>query len=176
MARSRRLIRVLAVAAVLAAVDQIAKRRAVAHLEGEPAAVLGPGVRLRLVENDGLAWSAGRDLPLEVRRGLGVGGALLALAAVLFAARANPAPTLPALGLLAGGLTGNLIDRLVRGPVVDFLELGLPGRPVVNLADGFLVAGAVGLVSAWARGRRGHRASEVPDRGARFGDRDDERP
>jgi signal peptidase II len=43
-------------------------------------------------------------------------------------------------GAAIGGATGNLLDRLVRGAVVDFVAIG--PWPVFNLADAALVAGA----------------------------------
>ena len=42
-----------------------------------------------------------------------------------------------------GGATGNLLDRLVRGHVVDFIEIGF--WPAFNVADAGIVAG-VGLI------------------------------
>lgn len=44
-----------------------------------------------------------------------------------------------ALGLVVGGATGNLIDRLTRGGVIDFVVAGW--WPVFNLADAAMVAG-----------------------------------
>jgi len=46
-----------------------------------------------------------------------------------------------ALGAALGGAGGNLHDRLARGGVVDFLDLGF--WPVFNLADAAIVVGAV---------------------------------
>jgi signal peptidase II len=44
-----------------------------------------------------------------------------------------------------GGATGNLIDRLVRGHIVDFIEIGL--WPTFNLADAAITVG-IGLTVA----------------------------
>jgi signal peptidase II len=44
------------------------------------------------------------------------------------------------MGAAVGGATGNFIDRLRRGAVVDFVAIG--PWPVFNLADAALVAGA----------------------------------
>ena len=48
-----------------------------------------------------------------------------------------------ALSLLAGGAVGNLIDRVVYGYVVDFLDFCLIDFPVFNIADIFIVIGAI---------------------------------
>ena len=42
-------------------------------------------------------------------------------------------------GTVIGGATGNVLDRLVRGAVVDFVAIG--PWPVFNLADAALVVG-----------------------------------
>jgi len=43
-----------------------------------------------------------------------------------------------------GGATGNLIDRLLRGRVTDFISLG--NFPVFNVADSSITVGCVVLV------------------------------
>jgi signal peptidase II len=53
-----------------------------------------------------------------------------------------------ALGLQLGGALGNLLDRLIRGSVVDFVDVNFwPLRewPVFNVADASIVAGVVFL-------------------------------
>jgi signal peptidase II len=49
-----------------------------------------------------------------------------------------------ALGLIAGGALGNLIDRLRFGAVVDFLDFHLAGHhwPAFNVADSAICVGA----------------------------------
>src|ERR1035437_3415462 len=63
-----------------------------------------------------------------------------------------------ALGLLLGGATGNLLDRIFRAPglfaghVVDWIEL--PHWPVFNLADSSICCAAVLVVLLALRGIR----------------------
>ena len=47
------------------------------------------------------------------------------------------------LGMLLGGIVGNLIDRLVEGQVIDYFDFNIFGYayPVFNLADCFIVIG-----------------------------------
>lgn len=46
-------------------------------------------------------------------------------------------------GLLLGGIIGNLIDRFYRGHVIDFLDIHLPGYrwPAFNIADSAIFLG-----------------------------------
>jgi signal peptidase II len=52
-------------------------------------------------------------------------------------------------GLLIGGALGNVVDRVLYGFVLDFLNMsccGINNPYVFNLADVFIFAGAIGLV------------------------------
>jgi len=54
-----------------------------------------------------------------------------------------------ALGLILGGATGNLIDRLRLGYVTDFVDVRLWGNfhwPAFNLADTAIVVGIITLI------------------------------
>ena len=47
--------------------------------------------------------------------------------------------------ILGGGL-GNIIDRLLRGFVVDMIAVEFMSFPVFNVADCFITCGAIGLI------------------------------
>ena len=51
-------------------------------------------------------------------------------------------------GILIGGIIGNLIDRLLRGYVIDFLSFNIFGYnfPVFNIADTFIVISIILIV------------------------------
>ncbi len=51
-------------------------------------------------------------------------------------------------GLITGGIVGNLIDRLARGYVIDFLDFKIFSYdyPVFNIADTFIVVGIILLI------------------------------
>ena len=53
-----------------------------------------------------------------------------------------------ALALILGGALGNVIDRLIHGYVVDFLQFHFAGRafPSFNVADSAITAGAACLI------------------------------
>ena len=52
------------------------------------------------------------------------------------------------LAMIIGGGIGNMIDRIWRGFVVDFLDFTLIDFPVFNVADSFVCVGA-GLMALW---------------------------
>jgi signal peptidase II len=76
---------------------------------------------------------------------IGIIVTVLVLGYVLFACRRYPIGSnrlsLVALGLILGGIIGNLIDRLRFGGVTDFISIGW--WPSFNLADSALVAGTI---------------------------------
>ena len=45
--------------------------------------------------------------------------------------------------LIAGGALGNFADRVTRGYVVDMIDVNLFNYPVFNVADCFIVVGAI---------------------------------
>lgn len=60
-------------------------------------------------------------------------------------------------GLLIGGALGNIVDRLIYGYVLDFLNMsccGIDNPYVFNIADVFIFLGAAGLVLADMRAGR----------------------
>ena len=65
--------------------------------------------------------------------------ALVLLSGVLAPGSHGPA----GIGAAVGGATGNLLDQLRRGAVVDFIAIG--GWPAFNVADAGIVVG-VGLI------------------------------
>ena len=64
------------------------------------------------------------------------------------------------LALILGGALGNMVDRLTRGEVVDFVHAhwGRHYFPAFNVADSAITLGAVALlIDAWLESRTGRR-------------------
>jgi signal peptidase II len=70
--------------------------------------------------------------------------------------RSNPLAAF-AIALVVGGAIGNVIDRIYRGYVVDFLAVG--AFPRFNLADSAITIGVVLLLVAMMRDGRQHGAT-----------------
>lgn len=101
--------------------------------------------------NPGAAFNLLVDWPWEWRITLFISVAVIAvLVAISFFRILAPGDRLNAfaLGLIMGGALGNLVDRVARGEVIDFLHFRLWGNrswPDFNLADSFLVVGVAAL-------------------------------
>jgi signal peptidase II len=121
------------------------------------------------VRNPGAAFGLFSTAPATVRIALFIGITLVAIAMIFsFYRRLAPGERLSALslGLILGGAGGNLVDRILRGEVVDFLHFRLWGGyqwPDFNLADSFIVVGVALLIVELL-------ASETETRGDPAGD------
>jgi signal peptidase II len=104
------------------------------------------------VRNPGAAFSLFVDWPAAWRLGFFISVSLVAIGIILsFFRRLEPGDRLSALalGMILGGAIGNLVDRIFRGEVVDFLHFRLWSGyswPDFNLADTFIVCGVGFLV------------------------------
>jgi signal peptidase II len=141
--------------------DRATKHIAATTLVGAPSqSFLADTVRLQYVENAGGFLGVGADLPPAIRTGVFTVGTGLALVGLVVAAIVLRWTGLPLVGLclFVGGGASNWADRVVRGSVIDFINVGFgPLRTgIFNVADVAIMAG-VGLV-VLAEIRR-HRAS-----------------
>lgn len=59
------------------------------------------------------------------------------------------------LSLILGGALGNFFDRIVRGEVVDMIEINFIDYPIFNVADSFIVTGCMFLIiGSWGRSKK----------------------
>jgi signal peptidase II len=151
--RRRRIGILLAVAAVVYALDVVTKLLVVAKLTpGQPVHVLGSFLQLDYTRNSGAAFSIGWGYT-AVFSLIAIG---VMLVIIRLARRLYSAPWAFALGLLLGGAIGNLTDRIARAPgpfrgwVVDFIQF--PHFAIFNLADSAITCGGVLMVLLAFRG------------------------
>jgi len=129
---------------------KVAARAALGHRGPLP---LLPGfLDLHYAENRDVAFSLLRTLPLPGKGALVIAGSVIGLTAVLFAwwrRRRASSVEQAAYALLVAGAVGNALDRIIRGYVVDFIEIH--HWPIFNVADAAIVAGVALLAIAALR-------------------------
>ena len=123
--------------------DFLTKVWVLSALTASPRQIFGSNLQLILVKNSGAAFS--------FATGFTIFFSLLALAVVVaisyYAPRITSQGWLVALGLLLGGVLGNLTDRIFRQPsflngnVIDWIQI--PHWPVFNLADSAITVAAL---------------------------------
>lgn len=111
-----------------------------------------PGLALTYVMNPGAAFSMFASWSASVRLPLFIVVTLAALWAAWHYGKGLPEGdrlSALALGLVAGGALGNLVDRIRYGEVVDFIEVGVREIytwPVFNVADSAVCVGVGFLI------------------------------
>ena len=142
-----------AVAATVFALDLLTKYLVVEHLENQdPIRLLGGALLLDVSRNPGAAFSFAQGATV-----LFTAVAVTVVVVIIRTARRlGSAWWGLSLGLLLGGATGNLVDRVFRSPgpgrgaVVDFIDFRV--WPVFNVADSAIVVGGLLAVLLSFRG------------------------
>ena len=153
--RRRHLGVLFAVAAFVLAADVVSKIIVVAKLSDRPPVRLLHGfLTLDYTRNAGAAFSIGTGATYV----FGIVAIAVILVILRTARRLFSTPWAIVLGLLLGGATGNLVDRLLRSPgvlrghVVDWIQL--PHFAVFNLSDSAISVGGVLAVLLALAGRQ----------------------
>lgn len=135
----------LALAVTVLAADIVSKSIVVATLSGRrPVRLIGGFLQLTETRNPGAAFSIGGPSTTILFTAIAVGVIVFILRT---SRRIRSTAWAITLGLLLGGATGNLTDRMLRWPgpfrgyVVDWIQV--PHFPVFNLADSSIVCGGI---------------------------------
>ena len=159
----RKAVTIFTIVVHLALADAIAKELAFNRLRGEPPIPVLPGLfDLAYVENRGCAWGMlqGRVWPLAVFAAVALAVLVWKRREVFFGDETGWRRHfgMVAEWLLYAGIVGNLLDRVFRGFVVDFLDFhwGVHHFPCFNLADAYIsvAAGLLLAASLFARKRK----------------------
>lgn len=127
---------------LMVALDQVVKLWASNFLKNiETIPIIQDIFHLTYIENRGAAFSIlqGKTVFLAILTSVILIVILYALATKKMHTRLGYWSLL----LVAGGAIGNLIDRLVRGFVVDMFDFRLIQFPVFNIADVFVTIGGI---------------------------------
>jgi len=139
----------LALALALLLLDQFSKILIIGNYRLGDATEVLPFFNIVRVHNSGAAFSFLADAS-GWQRWLFTGFGIAAAALMLWLLRAHSGQRLFsfALSCLLGGAVGNVIDRLLHGYVIDFLDFHWAGWhfPAFNVADSAITVGAVCLI------------------------------
>ena len=127
--------------------DQLTKWLAVIFLQGNPPVpFIDWFIRFTYVENTGAAW--GMFGAPDQRWIFMTLSTVSIVAVVLYMFIMKPKNPLLRISLafIVGGGIGNMIDRVLLGYVVDFLDFTFMDFPVFNVADSFVCIGAAMLI------------------------------
>ena len=137
--------RYMFITVLVLALDQLSKYWVARVLgEGDDLHLIRGLLKFSYTENPGIAFGMlGRE---DLKWGL-VAVSLVAITVVVFYLARTPASNrllLWSLALLAAGISGNLIDRIRMGRVIDFIEVYYRDYhwPVFNVADSAITIGA----------------------------------
>ena len=144
---SKRVWLVLVIAAGIVVIDQLTKALALANLTSfRPVPVVPNLLGWYLTFNDSAAFSIGFGATWVFT----IVSCLAVLAIIWFAPRMKTSGWAVSAGLLLGGVSGNLVDRLSKAPgfpngqVVDFIQIPF-NFPIFNFAD-ICISGVMALV------------------------------
>jgi signal peptidase II len=139
-----RLLLLAAASLLLVGCDHATKHWARSALVRSDVEIVPGVVDLTYTENRDVAFSLLRSLPDASKAPFlllfGVAGVIF-LAALWWKRRHESVAEQTAYALLLAGALGNLLDRMFRGYVVDFIHV--THWPVFNVADALLVAGGI---------------------------------
>lgn len=140
--RRTRIALFLVMAAVAVILDQIVKAwvRSALPKTGDTAPFIPGVLRLLHVENTGAAFSMGEGKGFFF---VAIAVAIFILALLSVWKEELSVPFALALGAVAGGGIGNMIDRLIQGSVTDFFATQFMDFPVFNVADIFVTLGVI---------------------------------
>jgi signal peptidase II len=146
MTRQWKRIALFALVVMTVGCDRVSKHFAAASLAGGSRhSFLADTVRLEYTENAGAFLGLGDDWSPAVQTAVftvGTGLILCGMVAAAFRFRLS-GPALVGLSLYLAGGASNVIDRVVRGSVIDFMNVGVgPLRTgIFNVADMAILAG-----------------------------------
>jgi signal peptidase II len=137
------------ISALAAFLDQFSKAMAIVYLiPSKSVPVLGTYLQLTLIRNRGAAF--GISLGKNSDSLLLIISAFAVLFIIIYYAKTSPYHKWEHLsfGMITGGAIGNMIDRIAKGEVVDFLDCGIGTLrwPIFNVADIAVTLGAILLI------------------------------
>ncbi len=141
-------LQLIGISSIVVLIDQFTKYIARNFLSGRSLHILGNFVSLTFVKNEGAVFGI-----LQGARLFLVILSVLSLAAIAFVINRYQLakPFLVAVGLIVGGIAGNLLDRIFVGYITDFISISK--WPVFNIADSAIDVGVLIFIVLVLRGK-----------------------
>ena len=118
-------MKILLISIAVFVLDQLTKWLVKINLTlGDSIRIIGTDLQLTYIKNDGMAF--GIDIPNKLL--FNILSVIAASAILYYLILLRREPFLPrfSLAVIFGGAMGNLYDRLLRGSVVDFMDMNVP--------------------------------------------------
>ena len=113
---------------------------------GESISIINNFFNITYVKNTGAAWSMFSDRTYLII----IMSSIIILGLILYVYKNRSKDKLEKISysLIIGGALGNLIDRIIYGYVIDFIDFKIFGYdyPIFNFADTFIVIGVILLI------------------------------
>ena len=143
---NKKLIILATIIILIIIIDQVAKFAIVENLYNSNMVVLKDILNFTYLENRGGAYGIGNDSTIMF---IIVNALVITLIMKFILSKKNEISTyiLVSLGLILAGGIGNLVDRIFRGFVVDYIDFNpLIKFPVFNIADICVVSGCILII------------------------------
>lgn len=141
---------------IILIIDIISKRLVIGNLAtSESVSVIDNFFRITYAENTGVAFSL-----IEGYVGFIIMMTVIVIIMIFKYVKSNNINKYEEIGysFILGGALGNLLDRVIYGYVIDFLDFNIFGYdfPIFNIADSFIVIGVfiLGIISFREVGER----------------------
>ena len=141
---------------IILVIDIISKRLVIGNLEtSESVSIIDNFFRITYAENTGVAFSL-----IEGYVGFIIMMTVIVIIMIFKYVKSNNINKYEEIGysFILGGALGNLLDRVIYGYVIDFLDFNIFGYdfPIFNIADSFIVIGVfiLGIISFREVGER----------------------
>lgn len=144
------MLKYLSLSGVIIALDQLSKWYMASWLALYETVPVMPNFNFTMAHNHGAAFSFLAQAGGWQRWFFIVLALVISAVLVVWLAKLKPHAKLEAfsLSLILGGAIGNVIDRIIHGYVIDFLDvyIGTSHWPAFNIADSAICIGAVLLI------------------------------
>jgi len=142
------------------ALDQLSKQYAEAQLVYHKSVAVFPGFNFTLMYNEGAAFSFLSDAGGWQRWFFTALSVSISIVLVVWIKRLELDKRILAAGLalILGGAIGNVIDRILFGHVIDFIDVYYQSRhwPAFNIADSAITLGACLLILDMFKDQKSH--------------------